>query len=287
MNFLFLFLILFSHPLQDEVIDNQLTLTYNGEIIETVSKDLYFHSYFSHLFVDHKHLSTLLNNLEKRLNKAPTSAYINEQDQIISEIPGKSINRERMKEQLLHALYKDHVNTIEIPMILKYPQITGELLSEISETKINEYRTYFRESNQERSHNIKLATKAINNYVVFPGKEFSFNQVVGKRTVRRGYKRAPVIVRGEFSEDVGGGICQVSSTLYNAVLLKGIQIIERYSHSREVPYVPPGRDAAVSWWGPDFVFKNTYHEPILIRASANYGNLFVQIYSSSQFSNEE
>ena len=79
---------------------------------------------------------------------------------------------------------------------------------------------------------------------------------------------AKIIVRGEFSEGIGGGICQISSTLYNAVDRAGLKIVERYSHSRSVPYVPPGRDATVNWGGPDFSFKNNYNQPILIRAQA-------------------
>src|SRR5699024_2272393 len=89
-----------------------------------------------------------------------------------------------------------------------------------------------------------------------------------------------VIVKGELSEGIGGGICQVSSTLYNAVDLVGLDIVKRYSHSRSVPYVPPGRDATVSWFGPDFVFKNPYNQPILIRAFAKDGNMIVTLYSS-------
>lgn len=96
----------------------------------------------------------------------------------------------------------------------------------------------------------------------------------------KGYKRAPVIVKGELSEDVGGGICQVSSTLFNAVDRAGLQIVQRYSHSKRVPYVPPGRDATVSWYGPDFRFKNKYSQPILIKAKAHRGSMIVTIYSS-------
>ena len=125
-----------------------------------------------------------------------------------------------------------------------------------------------------------LAVKAIDNVVVFPGESFSFNKVVGKRTASKGYMRAPVIVKGELAEDIGGGICQVSSTLFNAVDHTGVQIVERFSHSRKVPYVPPGRDATVSWYGPDFVFKNNLNQPILIKAKISNGNVLVRIYSS-------
>ncbi|HEX6595105.1 MAG TPA: VanW family protein, partial [Bacillota bacterium] len=176
-------------------------------------------------------------------------------------------SNERMKKML-------------IPKKLIYPRVDSELLAEIRVQEIGSFQTYYNESNKERSHNIYLAATSINNHVVFPGEKFSFNEVVGKRTKEKGYKRAPVIVRGELSEDIGGGICQVSSTLFNAVNLEGIQMIERYSHSRTVPYVPPGKDATVSWWGPDFVFKNEYNHPILIRSKAKNGKMTVRIYSS-------
>nr|WP_237706217.1 VanW family protein [Ornithinibacillus scapharcae] len=87
-------------------------------------------------------------------------------------------------------------------------------------------------------------------------------------------------MRGELSEDIGGGICQVSSTLFNAVDMNGITIVERYSHSRRVPYVPPGKDATVSWWGPDFSFKNELSHPILIRSKAKDGRLAIRIFTS-------
>src|SRR5699024_9571793 len=127
------------------------------------------------------------------------------------------------------------------PIKRTYPRVTSELLSRIYQQKLASYETYYDESNRSRSHNIKLATKEINNHVIFPTNTFSFNSVVGERTDEKGYKRAPVIMEGELSEDLGGGICQVSSTLYNAVHLRGIQIEERYSHSMPVPYVPPGK----------------------------------------------
>src|SRR5699024_5189614 len=173
-----------------------------------------------------------------------------------------------------------HPTKLDVPKRPVYPEVDSELLANIHEEKIGSYVTKFKPENKERTHNIVLAAEAINNYVLFPDETFSFNEVVGKRTEAKGYKRAPVIVKGELAEDIGGGICQVSSTLYNAVDLRGVEMVARYSHSREVPYVPPGRDATVSWYGPDFVFKNHFHQPILIQAKAKDGNMIINIYSS-------
>ncbi|WP_261178638.1 VanW family protein [Anaerobacillus sp. CMMVII] len=146
--------------------------------------------------------------------------------------------------------------------------------------QIGQYITYFNQRRKGRVQNIKLASEAINNHVVFPGEVFSFNQVVGQRTFEKGYLPAPVIIKGRVYRDFGGGICQVSSTLFNAVDRAGVQIVQRYSHSKRVPYVPPGRDAQVSWYGADFSFKNIHNQPLLIRAKVYGGSLLITIHSS-------
>ncbi|PQP88859.1 hypothetical protein CPT76_11510 [Paenibacillus sp. AR247] len=169
---------------------------------------------------------------------------------------------------------------IEVPTYPVYPKVDTELLASLRSKQIGYYITYYNAGNRDRSHNIALAAEAIDGTVIFPGERFSFNRVVGIRTTGRGYRRAAVIVRGELSEGVGGGICQVSSTLFNAADRAGLKIVQRYSHSRHVPYVPSGRDATVSWGGPDFVFENAYNQPVLLRAFAGSGSMAVSILSS-------
>ena len=127
---------------------------------------------------------------------------------------------------------------MDIPVRTVYPRVDSEVLANIRTQMLGHYVTYFNSRNKERSHNIFLAAEAINNQVVFPGETFSFNQIVGKRTKEKGYLSAPIIVRGELAEGIGGGICQVSSTLFNAVDRSGLHILQRYSHSKRVPYVP-------------------------------------------------
>ena len=124
--------------------------------------------------------------------------------------------------------------------------------------------TKFAQSNTNRNTNIQLATKACNGYVLQPGATFSFNTVVGQRTKARGYKEAGVYVNGQTDTGVGGGICQVSSTLFNAALESNMTIVARRAHSLPVSYLPRGRDATVSWGGPEFKFKNPYDFPVMI-----------------------
>ena len=173
---------------------------------------------------------------------------------------------------------------IILPIYETYPSVTEEDLSVIKEMLISHYTTYFQSSAEGRPTNIKLSSQAIDHYVVGPNEVFSFNQVVGQRTRERGYQEAPVIINKQLVTGIGGGICQTSSTLYNAVDLAGLEIVERHAHSREVSYVPPNRDATVAWGGPDFKFRNQYDFPILISAytSVDHGMVEVQIYASSQ-----
>ncbi|BAC13322.1 hypothetical conserved protein [Oceanobacillus iheyensis HTE831] len=231
-------------------------------------------------FFDLQKLNTFMDELQKEVNKEPKDAYYDSTGKLIMEKVGYTLDREKFIELIYQSYYVENNDKVTVPKRPVHARVNHALLREISQKQIGFYTTTFRESNTQRANNIKLAAESINNTVLFPGEVFSFNDTVGERTREKGYQKAPVIIKGELDEDIGGGICQVSSTLFNAVDLKGIQITERYAHSKQVPYVPQGRDATVSWWGPDFAFKNLYNEPLLIRARSVKGRLSIFIYSS-------
>ena len=140
-----------------------------------------------------------------------------------------------------------------------------------------EFFTSYQNSTKERKHNIALATASINNTFVDVGGEFSFNNTVGKRTEKRGYKSAKIIFNGEFIEGVGGGVCQVSTTLYNAVILAGLKVTEYHPHSLKVSYVLPSFDAMVNSNTADLRFVNTTNNPIIINATADGEKLLIKI----------
>ncbi|WP_456275141.1 VanW family protein [Bacillus sp. AK128] len=259
---------------------DDLILTYQGETIATINHDAFTSSLTDLPLINHQMFSQLLDKLEQQINQDPVDAFINERNEIVAGSPGYRLDRETLTKELYTYFLNHNPKTLDIPTRIIHPRVSGELLAEIYVKEIGSYVTYFNKHKTKRSHNIHLATEAINNQVVFQGEVFSFNKIVGKRTVEKGYLPAPIIIKGELYDGVGGGICQVSSTLFNAVDKAGVKIIQRYSHSRSVPYVPPGRDATVSWYGPDFTFKNEFNQPILIRANAKHGRVFIQIYSS-------
>ncbi|WP_010649667.1 VanW family protein [Oceanobacillus massiliensis] len=278
MRTLLFFLLIIAIPLEES---NANVNVDNQEItLEKVEIQQYGLQTIDSAFIDAQKLESLMDNLEDAIYRQPENAHFNQFGQIVAEKPGATLDRKQFQHLFRNLYYSEKEGKLKVPETPVYPKVDTGLLKEISTNMLGSYVTFYRQSNAERSHNIGLAAEAINNTVIFPGETFSFNEVVGERTGDRGYKRAPVIVRGELSEDIGGGICQVFSTLYNAVDLKGVKIVERYAHSRRVPYVPPGRDATVSWWGPDFVFKNLYNEPLLIRAQSVNGSMVVTIYSS-------
>lgn len=138
-------------------------------------------------------------------------------------------------------------------------------------TLLGSYYTALINSPAGRTNNIRLSAGNINGTILEPGAVFSFNRTVGRRTIEAGYKEAPIFVGQEIENEVGGGICQTATTMYNAALESGMQVIERHTHSMPVKYAPPGRDATVYWGVADLKFKNTLDRPVQILAEV-YGS---------------
>ncbi|MDR1703589.1 MAG: VanW family protein [Clostridiales bacterium] len=141
------------------------------------------------------------------------------------------------------------------------------------------FTTWYRKSGKNRSKNIELAAEAINGYVIMPGATFSFNDAVGPTGKASGYKLATVYFNKKKTKGYGGGVCQVSTTLFNAAEIAGMEIVERHKHPEPVPYVEEGRDATTSGRGKlDLKIKNISPEPMTIKTTAEKGVLTVEIY---------
>jgi len=147
-----------------------------------------------------------------------------------------------------------------ITLLLGLPQLPPK------ESAIAAFSTGLGGRAHSQVHNLRLALASLDGEVIAPGEEFSFDRAVGPWTVDRGYRRAPVSYSGEMVLDWGGGVCQASTTLYNAALLAGLPIIERHRHQWPTTYVPPGQDAAVAYPNIDLRFRNTLNSPIHIWA---------------------
>ena len=140
------------------------------------------------------------------------------------------------------------------------------------------YTSYYRSSDKTRTANLKAAVSKLNNIKIPDDAVFSFNQTVGKRTITAGYETAKVINGGEFVDGLGGGVCQVSSTLFECVLRANVEIVYRTNHSLEIGYVPLGGDATVQWNSKDFKFKNTLGCDVRIKMTCEGGKLTCKLY---------
>lgn len=196
--------------------------------------------------------------------------------QVTEETIGKDVNRKELANMISNNIYD--LKPIEIPVDKKTPKKTKELLSRINGI-IGEFSTSFGNSSADRIQNIRLSAKAISDRgIIMPGETVSFNETTGPRQRRFGYKEANVIIDGEFTPDVGGGVCQTSTTLYNALLLADLTILERSPHSIPSTYVNFGQDAAVAYGYLDLKFRNDFDYPIYIDSGISGNRVYFRIY---------
>lgn len=202
----------------------------------------------------------------------PRNAYLDPfSGEILPEQYGKKID----VQKTVNLIMNSSSHTTHNPVFIELdPEVTEDILRNICHRK-GSYATGF--GNGGRGVNIRLAAQSLHNYLLAPGEVFSFNGATGPREPERGYKLAPIIVGGTVIPGYGGGVCQVSTTLYNAVLNSGLQIVQRFPHSRPVGYVPPGKDATVSNY-LDFKFRNNTDAFILIKTSSYGYRLVVEIW---------
>ena len=206
----------------------------------------------------------------------PVSATVSKED-------GKTIIPEKVGvqfdvEEARTIIGNGSAESYEIPVTTTAAKVTAEKLEEVLfRDTLASCSTSLNEGNVPRTNNVRLASAAINGTILNPGEEFSYNNVVGERTTERGYQSAGAYSGNEIIDEVGGGVCQPSSTLDMAVLRADLEVTQRVNHSFTVAYTPLGEDATVSWGGPDFCFKNDTDYPIKILAEQSNGQLTMTI----------
>lgn len=220
--------------------------------------------------IDDAKREEVISNIGSKIFKKALDAYpiINEDGSVTikdSEI-GRYMDINEAKDLInLDILHEDK---IELPVYKTEPKIYSNYYDGINK-KLGDFETDYSSSVKNRKENIRLAASKFNNMKLNPGDEISFNDVVGEISEKTGFKSATVIVGGEYESGIGGGICQVSTTLYNSLILSDLEITERHNHSRPIHYVDLGTDAAVARGYKDLKFKNNTNNPILILSEAN------------------
>jgi vancomycin resistance protein YoaR len=201
--------------------------------------------------------------------------------QVIKGAPQTILDESELTEKLFQVSAKG--GDVEIPLYTTASGYKMEDVSSLDDVVVASFTTRFNGNVAGRSKNIQLSAEALNNVILGDGDSFSFNSTVGPRTVEAGYQPAPEIINGELVDGIGGGICQTSSTLFNAIDQLPVSYIERHNHSLNVGYVPVGRDATVSYGGLDFRFKNTTGVPLMLKAIYKKGALTFEIRTSKMY----
>ena len=234
------------------------------------------------------------NNLQRTFEKINETIFMEPKNasfkvkgdsvSIVDDVDGKILDDNKLKEDIISNLwFCDEELTLEIPIKKLKADVTTEDLKALEiKIKIAEYSTKFDKSQKGRTKNIRLAAEKINGYILSPGDIFSFNKVVGERTRDKGYQEAPVFIGNQTVSDIGGGVCQVSSTLYNLALLTNLEIIERTNHSLPVSYVPLGRDATVNYDTIDLKFKNNTEGNLLLISEVVEDTLTVKFFGKDK-----
>lgn len=239
---------------------------------------------------DEKSVETFIDDIEKQVNLDPINASLKMEGvgfTVVSEQNGVKLNKDALKKEVASKIDGSVGKDLSIKAELQSVEATikAEELKSV-DTLISSFSTnYGSISSSQRANNIKLATGSINGYIVMPGDTFSFNGVVGERTAAKGYEAAPVIIGDKLETGLGGGICQVSTTLYNAVNKAGLPSIGRSHHTLPVHYVEEGMDATVDYGNIDYKFRNDFKYPIYIEGYTSGGNVVFNLYSNSAVSN--
>lgn len=219
-------------------------------------------------------------DIEKIYNEIYTEAkdayYTTEPFQIFPHVVGVDFNISM--EEAKQILQQESDQYI-IPLRITTPNITTDKLgNKAFPDLLGSYTTYYASSSSNRKYNIAKAASSINGKTILPGETFSYNKTIGNPSQANGYRLATGFANGKHVDSYGGGVCQVSSTLYNSVIYANLEIVSRYNHSLPVGYTPPSRDATVYYGGVDFKFKNTRKYPVKIVATTNGSAVTIQIY---------
>lgn len=231
---------------------------------------------------DDKVLTEALNTNLGKFNQAAVDASFTitpeNTMQITAEKTGKLIDTDSLISQI-KALDFMNPNAVNVAFNADTPKLTAaQLESQRITGLVASYSTNFDAGQTNRAENVRVAAKVLDGVIIKPGDTFSFNALVGNRNVANGYREAPVILNGELVPGLGGGVCQVSTTLYNVVLLADLSIVERSNHSLTIHYAPMGQDATVSYPSLDLKFKNDSGSYLVLRSKVSGGTISFYLY---------
>ena len=218
-----------------------------------------------------------IDKIHSEIYKEPVNAYYTTDPYVV--YPHENGVDFNISVEEAKAMLNEVKDEYEIPLKYTAPSVTTNMIgTEAFPDLLAKYSTNYNAKDTDRTTNLRLAAEKINGTVLMPGETFSYNTVVGERTIAAGYKEAAMYQNGEVVDGLGGGICQISTTLYNAVLYSNLEIVERRNHQFVPSYSKAGRDATVVYGSIDFRFKNTRNYPVKILCTVSGGVAKCEIY---------
>jgi len=255
----------------EEAVDKAYDVGHSGDAFKRLTETINTRLNKTHSFeVESKYNTEPINKLIDQIAVEidqdvidATIRYKGKDFEITDERIGRILDKEGILTTVTNHLQNVEIGLLELPVEIIEPVVKRADLAHVQD-KLGEFSTKFNAVDVDRSINIKVATSSASNVLIRPGEVYSVNETIGPRLAKYGYKDAKVIINNELVPGIGGGVCQVSSTLYNAVLISNLKIIERQNHSLTLSYVELGRDATISGDYIDFKFMNNTDYPIYI-----------------------
>lgn len=272
-----------TEELVEQAYNSTRTGSYFNDITSYISVTSQGKKYTIKATYNEEKLDKSIEKIAKNINQDAKNATVSVGGGI-SITPSKTglkFETKENKELIKEALNNKKYDTIDLKVSVTKPRISTEDVSSIN-TTLASFSTTFNSALVERSYNIGLSAKRSSNVILKPGETFSYNEHTGMRLLSNGYLNAPVIVGNDYEDAPGGGVCQTSTTLFNAALLSGLQIDQVRNHSKTSQYVPRGRDAMVNDGGSDLKFTNNFDHAVYIQCYRSGSSVVAAIYGSSQ-----
>lgn len=276
------------HYFYEEALEKAMNFGRSGGVVSRLNAIKELRAAPVHLLLNHDFDESLLEAFVARVAEevyvAPEAAGFERRANgfhVEPEVPGRELDKADAFAQAVKVLLGENTEPVQLSLYVLSAYPTAADLNQI-ETVISEFSTTFNAGEVGRAANLRLGSSSIDGILLLPGDEFSFNETTGPRVASAGYQEAPVIIRGELVPGIGGGICQVSTTLYNAVVRADLFVVERTNHSLPVSYVPLGHDATVAFNLLDFRFRNNQQAPIFLESEVRGNRITVRIFGKNK-----
>lgn len=240
------------------------------------------------LLINREKMERRVRELTREITVEPRDASFNIlSNETVTVVPGKDgigVDLDRLEKDIVSVLLSGKKPEVVLTLVPEAPSRSTESVEAMGiNGLLARYTTKFDPTKVSRTYNVSVAARAFDDLLIQPGHEVSFNKVVGPRSSEAGYKTAPVIINNEFVDGLGGGVCQVSTTLYNSVLLANLEVVERSNHSLPVSYVPIGQDATVVYDNVDFKFRNNTGSYLYTKALVYGGQITLKFYGNTAY----